>query len=257
MQRMRNKTCVVTGGASGIGLATVQRLAEEGGIVWLTDAEAEHGQAVAAELASHGLAVHFHALDVSRREQWEQVFGHIRAAGHQPEVLVNNAGIVIPGTIESTDLASWRRTLAVNLDGVFLGTQLGVQAMKDRGGAIINLASIEGLLGEPLALAYNASKGAVRLLSRSAAVHCARSGYGIRINAVCPGFVETPLVRDALASQPAEVAQALLEKVMQRTPMGRMAQPHEVAAAVAYLASDDAAYVTGSDLMVDGGYTAG
>ncbi len=257
MQRMKNKICLVTGGASGIGFATARRLAEEGAQVWLTDRDVARGEAAVATLCQAGLSVNFDRHDVTLREEWEAVLSAIKVGGRAPDVIVNNAGIVIPGSIESTDWASWRKTLDVNLDGVFHGLQLGVREMKENGGSIVNLASIEGLLGEPMALAYNASKGAVRLLTKSAAMHCARSGIKVRLNSVCPGFVETPLVIDAVSSQPPDVAQALMAKVLGRTPMGRMAQPLEIANAILYLASDEASYVTGSDLLVDGGYTAG
>lgn len=254
---MQDKTCLVTGAASGIGLAAATRLAQEGAHVWLTDLNTSQGEAAAAELARNGLSARFLRHDVTSRDDWETVLATVHAAGALLDVMVNNAGIVVPGSIESTDWVSWRKTLDVNLDGVFHGTQLGVRDMKARGGSIINMASIEGLLGEPMALAYNASKGAVRLLSKSAAVHCARNGINVRINSVCPGFVETPLVLDAVGSMPPEVAQAMLTKVLTRTPMGRMAQPVDVANAVLYLASEESSYITGSDLVVDGGYTAG
>lgn len=257
MPRMQDKTCLVTGAASGIGLATATRLAQAGAHVWLTDLNTTQGEAAAAELARSGLSARFLRHDVTSRDDWETVLATVHAAGAPLDVLVNNAGIVVPGSIESTDWVSWRKTLDVNLDGVFHGTQLGVRDMKARGGSIVNMASIEGLLGEPMALAYNASKGAVRLLSKSAAVHCARNGINVRINSVCPGFVETPLVLDAVGSMPPEVAQAMLTKVLTRTPMGRMAQPVDVANAVLYLASEESSYITGSDLVVDGGYTAG
>lgn len=257
MLRMQDKTCLVTGAASGIGLAAATRLAQEGAQVWLTDLNTAQGESAAAELTRAGLRARFMQHDVTSRNDWETILATIRAAGTPPDVIVNNAGIVIPGSIESIDWASWRKTLDVNLDGVFHGTQLGVRDMKARGGSIINLASIEGLLGEPMALAYNASKGAVRLLSKSAAVHCAKNGIPVRINSVCPGFVETPLVLDAVGAMPSDVAQAMMAKVLMRTPMGRMAQPLEVANAILYLASAEASYVTGTDLVVDGGYTAG
>lgn len=256
MNRLSGKTCLVTGAATGIGLATATRLAQEGAKVLLTDINVAKGEAAAAALAQAGHDVRFHPHDVVSRDAWEDAIAAAKTFGGL-DVIINNAGIVIPGSIESTDWASWRKTLDINLDGVFHGVQLGVREMKAKGGAIVNLASIEGILGEPMALAYNVTKGAVRLLTKSAAVHCAKSGYDIRINAVCPGFVETPLVLDAIGSLPPEIAQGFQAKVMGRTPMGRMAQPVEVANTILFLCSDEASYVTGSDLLVDGGYTAG
>lgn len=153
-------------------------------------------------------------------------------------------------------LAQWRHTLTCNLDSVFLGTQLAIELMKARGGSIINVASIEGLIGEPLVPAYNASKGGVRLFTRSVAAHCARNGYGIRVNAICPGYVETPMVLQAMAAAPTLQAKSMQAYLQQRIPMGRMARADEIAKAMLFLASDDSSYMTGADLVVDGGYLA-
>ena len=218
MLRMKNKTGLVTGTASGIGLAAATRLAQEGAHVRLTDMNTAQGEAATVELTRTGLSACFLRNDVTSRYDWETTLAAINAAGASLDVIANNAGIVIPGSIESIDWASWRKKLDVNLDGVSHGTQLGVCETKALGGSIINLASIEGLLGEPMAMAYNASKGAVRLLSKSSAVHCARNGIQVRINSVCPGFVETPMVLDAVGSMPPEVAQAMLTKVLARSP---------------------------------------
>ena len=256
MKRLSNKTCLVTGAASGIGLATAQRLAEEGARVLLTDINAEQGAAATAQLSGAGLQVRFIRHDVVQRREWTEAIQAAVEFGGSLDVLVNNAGIVLQGTIETCTAQEWQRIQAINTDGVFHGTQLGVAAMKGQGGSIINLASIEGLLGEPLAAAYNASKGAVRLLSKSAAAHCARSGYNIRINCVCPGFIETPLVLNALNSMPKEQAEAFRSKVALRTPMGRLGKPLEIANMILFLASDEASYITGADMIVDGGLTA-
>jgi 3alpha(or 20beta)-hydroxysteroid dehydrogenase len=257
MQRMQDKVCLVTGAASGIGLACARRLAEEGAHVLMTDHAVATGERETAALKAQGWSVSFHALDVTSREQWQAALACIAERHGTLDVLVNNAGIAQLGDIEHCAFADWKRTLEINLDGVFHGVQLAVQAMKAKGGSIVNIASIEGLLGEPLVAAYNASKGAVRLLSKSAATYCARAGYGIRVNAVCPGFVATPLVLENLAAMSADMAQATQAKVLGRTPMGRMGEPLEIAHAVLFLASDEASYITGIDLIVDGGYTAG
>jgi len=256
MSRLNNKTCLVTGAASGIGLSTARRMAEEGGKVLMTDINAAQGEAAAAELTQAGLNVRFIRHDVTQRADWQAAIKAAIAFGGSLEVLVNNAGIAIPADIESMTVADWRRTQDINTDGVMHGMQLGIAAMKAQGGSIVNLASIEGFIGEPLAAAYNASKGAVRILSKSAAVHCARAGYKVRINCVCPGFVETPLVLNAVSSMPVETAKAFQVKVLARTPMGRLAQPVEIANVVLFLASDEASYITGADMLVDGGLTA-
>lgn len=256
MSRLINKTCLVTGAASGIGLATARRLAEEGGKVLMTDINAALGEVTANELTRAGLTVRFFRHDVTQPDDWQAAIKAAVDFGGTLDVLVNNAGIAIPDDIESVSAADWRRTQDINVDGVFHGMQLGIAAMKANGGSIINLASIEGFIGEPLAAAYNASKGAVRILAKSAAVHCARSGYKIRINCVCPGFVETPLIMNAVSTMSAEVAQAFQSKVLSRTPMGRPAQPIEIANMILFLASDEASYITGADMLVDGGLTA-
>ena len=171
-------------------------------------------------------------------------------------MLVNNAGIALMGDIESTTPEQWQRTLEVNLSAVMLGTRKAVARMKGQGGAIVNMASIEGLIGEPLALAYNAAKGGVRLFSKSAAIHCARAGYGIRINCVCPGFIDTEMVRGAVGGLGAEAAEQFHQALMARVPMGRLGHAREIANAVLFAASDEASFMTGADLVVDGGHTA-
>jgi len=226
--------------------------------VLLTDIDVVQGEAACAALVAKGAKARFVRHDVADRGQWEVAVKAALEFTGSLDVIVNNAGIGLPGTIETCTAEEWRKTLAINLDGVFHGMQLGVLQMKQQtsGGAIVNLASIEGFLGEPLAAAYNATKGGVRILSKSAAAHCARAGYRIRINCVCPGFVETPLITNALASMPAETAQAFQQKVLLKTPMGRLAQPAEIASMILYLASDEASYITGADMLVDGGLTA-
>ncbi|MFD2645345.1 glucose 1-dehydrogenase [Pseudomonas japonica] len=256
MGRLQDKVCVITGAAKGIGLSTAQLFAREGASVLLTDIDQAGGLAAANALGEQGLTVGFLQQDVTDPAQWrdtldfcEQLFGRV-------DVLVNNAGVGAFCDVEQLSLEQWRHTLACNLDSVFLGTQQAIGRMKARGGSIINVASIEGLIGEPLVPAYNASKGAVRLLTRSVAAHCARQGYAIRVNALCPGYVETPMVQGALAAAPDEQAQGMLEYLRQRIPMGRMARPEEIAKAMLFLASDDSSYMTGADLVVDGGYLA-
>jgi NAD(P)-dependent dehydrogenase (short-subunit alcohol dehydrogenase family) len=257
MKRLNGKIALVTGAANGIGLATVRRLAEEGAQVLMTDIDARQGALEAANLSAAGLSVRFFRHDVTRRDEWDAAIDAVIEWGGRLDVLVNNAGIALLGSIEDCTPEQWQRTQAINVDGVFHGMQTGIAAMKTTGGgSIINLASIEGFLGEPMVAAYNASKGAVRILSKSAASHCARAGYNIRINCVCPGFVETPLVMNAMAAMPPEMAQAQQNKVLTRTPMGRMAQPVEIANMILFLASDEASYVTGADMLVDGGLTA-
>jgi NAD(P)-dependent dehydrogenase (short-subunit alcohol dehydrogenase family) len=257
MKRVQNKVCVVTGAARGLGLAAAEALAREGGRVLLTDLDRAAGEAETARLNGLGYTAQFTPQDVTDEAQWPRVLEQAVAAWGAPlDVLVNNAGIAALADVEQVSLAAWRKTLAVNLDGVFLGTQAAIARMKGRGGSIVNIASIEGLQGEQLIPAYNASKGGVRIFTRSAAIHCARAGYNIRINNVCPGFAETQMVAGALATLSPEDAQTFAGRTLARIPMGRFARPDEIAQAVLFLASDESSYVTGSDLVVDGGMTA-
>lgn len=255
--RVQGKVCVITGGARGLGLAAAERLLQEGAKVLLTDLDTAAGEAEATRLSSAGHAVAFVQQDVTDEVQWPRVLQAAISRWGRVDVLVNNAGIASMGDIESISYASWKKTIAINLDAVFLGTQAAIAVMKGQGsGSIINIASIEGLVGEPMIPAYNASKGGVRIFTRSAAIHCARKGYGIRINNICPGFAATQMVAGALASLTPEHAQAFAGGTLQRIPLGRFAEPVEIAQAVLFLASDESSYMTGSDLVVDGGMTA-
>ena len=221
----------------------------------ITDIDSEAGEAALSGFSEPARTA-FRPHDVTDATQWSDAVDHMEALWGGLDVLVNNAGVAVLGDIETLSFAQWRKTLDVNLDAVFTGTQLAIERMRHRGGSIVNIASIEGLIGDPLLPAYNTSKGGVRLLTRSAAIHCARQGYAIRINSVCPGFADTELVSGALATLPSDEAAAFAERTLARIPMGRFARPDEIAAAVLFLASDEASYVTGADLVVDGGLTA-
>lgn len=254
--RLDGKVVLVTGGASGIGLATIEICAREGATAVMTDIDARSGQAAAQQLLADGLNVEFHPHDVTSEADWRRVVDAVMRRHGRLDVLVNNAGIVRTVSLEEETLAGWRNTQAVNMEGVFLGTREAVRVMKDRGGSIINLSSIEGLVGEPLVPAYNASKGGVRIFTKSTALYCAQQRYGIRVNSVHPGYVATPMIGNALAVLPEDQATALHQAVMAGVPLGRMAEPREIAKAILFLASDDSSYMTGSELVVDGGYTA-
>lgn len=253
MGRLQDKVCVVTGGARGLGLAAVEAMLREGARVLFTDIDADEGQAQAKRLGAKAL---FRVQDATRPEQWDQVLDLAIEKWGRLDVLVNNAGIAIVQDVEQATLRDWQRTLDINLTAVFLGTQAAIARMKATQGSIVNIASIEGILGEAEIPAYNATKGGVRIFTKSAAIHCARTGYRIRINNVCPGFAETKMVAGAVASLPPAEGQAFAERTLRRIPMGRFAQPSEIAAAVLFLASDESSYMTGSDLVVDGGLTA-
>jgi 3(or 17)beta-hydroxysteroid dehydrogenase len=237
---------LVTGGASGIGRATAARLADAGFRVVVTDVDPA-GQQVVTDIAGALFVDH----DVTDEASWERAIASVLDAHGRLDVLVNNAGISYVRAVTDTTLADWRALMAVNLDGVFLGTKHGVRAMRRHGdgGSIVNVSSASGLVGSPLSSAYCASKGAVRLFTKAVALECAAEA--IRVNSVHPGAVRTPIWGKIGVSPELEVA------VGAASPLGRMAEPEEVADAIVYLASDAARYITGSELVIDGGFTAG
>ena len=253
---MESKVTLITGGAAGLGLASAEACAREGAAVIITDVNVAGGEAQASRLLGEGLQVKFKRQDVTSEDEWIKTVDEVVSEYGKLDVLVNNAGIgkIVP--IEQETLEGWRRTQAINMEGVFLGTREAIRVMKSHGGSIINISSIEGIIGEPLVPAYNASKGGVRIFTKSAALHCAREGYGIRVNSVHPGYVGTAMVVDAVSVLPAEEAQAFLQDLLTRIPLGRLGEPEEIANTVLFLASDESSYMTGSELVVDGGYTA-
>ncbi|MEO0435608.1 MAG: glucose 1-dehydrogenase [Pseudomonadota bacterium] len=253
MPNLKDSTAIVTGAARGIGKASAQALAEAGASVVLTDVSIEEGEATAAAIRSAGGKACFAYQDVTAETEWEKLFEHVLEKLGAVNVLVNNAGIAELGSIEDTSFDQWQRVMAVKSDAVFLGTRAAVRHMKNHGGgSIVNVSSIEGMVGSPILTAYNASKGAVRLLTKSAALHCAREGYQIRVNSIHPGFTETSLVTDAIPLAPEGFADAVLAD----TPLNRFAKPEEIAKGILFLASDDSSYMTGSELITDGGFTA-
>lgn len=254
--RLQNKIALVTGGASGMGLAFTRRLAQEGAKVYFTDINETGGRQAEQDLHAAGLRVAFLPQNVAAEADWLTVLEHIRAADGRLDVLVNNAGIAMSHNIETCTVEDFDRTLSVNLKSVFLGCKHGLALMKEGGGSIINVSSITAICGEPVALAYSASKAGVRYLSKSVALHCAEKGYAIRVNSLHPGYIDTPLLTSSNAAghlTDAEVA-ASRARIGGEIPMRRRGTPDEVAGAVLYLASDDSTYVTGTELVVDGGY---
>jgi NAD(P)-dependent dehydrogenase (short-subunit alcohol dehydrogenase family) len=254
--RVAGKVVLITGGASGIGLASAEACAREGAIVIITDLNVKEGEAQAKRLVAEGLKVEFLEQDATSEADWRRVVDEIIGRHGQLDVLVNNAGIAIIAPLEQETLDGWRKTQAVNMEGVFLGCREAVRVMKNRGGSIVNISSIEGLIGEPLLPAYNASKGGVRLFTKSVALYCAQQGYGIRANSVHPGLIGTPLVANFFANMPPEQAAILQQDVMSRIPLKRAGEPRDIGNGVLFLASDESSYMTGSELVIDGGYTA-
>jgi NAD(P)-dependent dehydrogenase (short-subunit alcohol dehydrogenase family) len=253
--RLNGKIALVTGGGSGLGEATCKRFAEEGAQVIITDINAEAAANVAAEINAAGGNATARTQDVTDEADWDSLMDEIVSSHGQLDVLVNNAGIAIPGSVEDTPLDDWRKTQAVNMESVFLGCRAAVKAMKERGGSIINISSIEGIVGEPTAAAYNASKGGVRIFTKSAALHCAKEGYAIRVNSVHPGFILTAMVENALGSMPQEAQDEMAERLDREIPMKAMGEALDIANGCLFLASDESKYMTGSELIIDGGYT--
>ena len=247
--RLDGKVALITGAASGIGRATVALFHAEGAKVAATD----RNEAGLAGL--DGVADLILAQDVTDEARWREVVDAVVAAFGRLDILVNSAGIALKGNIETATLDEFRRTEAVNVEGTFLGCREAIRAMKGKGGgSIVNLSSVAGIIGDAQSAAYCASKGAVRLLTKSAALHCGRAGYNIRLNSVHPSFADTPMVQELIASS--KNPERVREGLMRAAPLGRMGRAEEVANAILYLASDEASFTTGVELMVDGGLTA-
>jgi 3(or 17)beta-hydroxysteroid dehydrogenase len=256
--RVDGKVAVVTGAASGIGLACARLLAEQGARVVLADLDAPGAEKAATDIrAADGEAMAL-TLDVTRETDWQAAMERIMGAWGRIDVTVNCAGSRIERCFPSeTALEDWQLLLRINLAGVFLGTKHSLKAMQASDpvrGSIINVSSILGIVGLAGTDAYGASKGAVRSYSKSVAISCAEAGLRIRVNTVHPGFVDTPLLARALnAATDPQAARAAIEAL---APVGRLGRPEDVAWGVLYLASDEADFVTGAELVIDGGYTA-
>ncbi|HCP34289.1 MAG TPA: glucose 1-dehydrogenase [SAR324 cluster bacterium] len=252
MGRVDGKIALVTGAASGIGLQASLRLAEEGARVMMTDINVENGKKEAEKL---GRNAEFLKLDITLEEDWISVLRETVKRFQSLDILVNSAGMVLIADVEQISLEDWRHVHAVNLDGTFLGCKHGVRVMKEFGaGSIINLSSVSGLIGGFNLAAYNSSKGAVRMLTKSVALHCARSGYGIRCNSIHPTFIETPMLDSMIqdAPDPEKARQTLIRQV----PLKRIGTTDDVAKMIVYLASDESTFVTGTEMVIDGGVVA-
>lgn len=256
VSRFGGKTALVTGAASGIGRATALLLAREGASVVAADRD-EAGLNETVRLASEsGGDARAEALDVTSEAAWEKAIARVLSDRARLDVVVNCAGIAFVRPVADMTLDEWRRVMAVNLDGVFLGTRAAVRAMRGAGGgSVVNVSSASGIKAAPASSAYCASKAAVILFSKSVALECASDGSGVRVNVVAPGGVKTPMWERTAGA--AAMMDSDAWKAPPLAPIGkRFAEPEEIARAIAFLASSDASYVTGSVLAVDAGYTA-
>lgn len=260
--QVAGKVALVTGGASGIGRAIAELLSEEGGRVVVTDVDELRGPEVVAAIAKAGGEAVFLHQDVTSEPRWTEVTGEIERRFGRLDVLVANAGIGIgAASVVDMSLADWRRQTAINLDGVFLSVKYGLPLMRKTGaGSIILMSSLAGLRGSPTLAGYSATKGGVRLFAKSVAMECASMGDGIRVNSVHPGIIDTPIWGKIPAGGMANGQNAPIdcEALAQlATPLRRAGQAREIAQGVLYLASDASSYVTGSELVIDGGMLAG
>ncbi|MFN3609203.1 MAG: SDR family NAD(P)-dependent oxidoreductase [Hyphomonas sp.] len=272
MASVKDKVAIVTGAASGIGKAAALALAREGAAVMVTDIDEAGAQAVADEINKAGGKAAAMKQDVTDEAVWDGVFADTKSLLGAPSILINNAGIAIGGAIMDYSLADWRKQMEVNTDSVFLGTRAAMRTMNATGGgSIVNISSVAGLRGASGASAYCASKGAVRLFSKAAAMECAQLGLKIRVNSVHPGIIDTPIWQKSLTrmtetmhKEQSEVITAtfggngLDPKIIAAgsAPMGRPGAPEEVAELILFLASDASSYITGQEHVVDGGLTA-
>lgn len=255
MPRVAGKVAIVTGGAMGIGRACAELLAAEGAAVVLTDRAVDEGTSVVASLVAQKHRTIFIEQDVSSEDGWTNAIDVAVKTFGKLDILVNNAGVGWFGDVEHTTLDDWHKLLAVNLDGVFLGIKHAIAPMRAAGGgSIINISSIEGLIGDPGLAAYNSSKGAVRMLTKSAALYCANERTKIRVNSVHPGYIWTPMVQKAIDSS--GNPDQMRRRLEALHPVGHLGEVNDVAYGVLYLASDESTFVTGSELVIDGGYTA-
>jgi 3alpha(or 20beta)-hydroxysteroid dehydrogenase len=245
--RLKGKVALITGAAGGIGTAAARRLSQEGALLVLSDADEDGAIRVAAELGAGATAI---GHDVTSEEQWERALSHALDAHGRIDVLLNNAGVFLAAPLGETSLEDFRRVMEVNVTGVFLGMRTVAPTMAQRGaGSIVNVSSVAGLMGSPLLTAYAASKWAVRGMSKVAAKELARSG--VRVNSLHPGQIDTDM-----NTRQHEATPELIDKLIKGIPLRRIGTPEEVAAAVAYLACDESVYVTGTELVIDGGVTA-
>jgi NAD(P)-dependent dehydrogenase (short-subunit alcohol dehydrogenase family) len=259
MGRVDDKVAIISGGASGIGRGCAERLAEEGAIVVVTDIQEALGKETVANIVATGGQAEFLYHDVTDEIAWQGVVEHVVATYGGLNILVNNAGIGIGGSIVDMPLTEWQRQQAINLDGVFLGVKHTIPAMCETGsGSIINMSSVAGLKGSANLSAYNATKGGVRLFTKGVALECAQKRWPIRVNSVHPGLIDTPIWTKVNPEFFNEGENAVNVEAMAElgVPTGQLGYPRDIANGVLFLASDESSYITGTELVIDGGISA-
>ena len=251
MKRVEGKVALVTGAASGIGRASALMLAGQGAKVALTDINADDVREVAAQIGASAIGI---THDVTNEDAWIDALDQTVAQFGKLHILVNCAGTAIAGSVEETTLEDWRALHALDLDSVFLGCKHGIRHIAGSGGgSIVNISSISGIIAGHNLAAYNSAKAAVRHLTKSVALHCARQKNNVRCNSVHPAFVDTPILDNLIRTETREEG---LDKLARQTPLGIVGTPEDVAHAVVYLASDESRFMTGSELILDGGVSA-
>jgi NAD(P)-dependent dehydrogenase (short-subunit alcohol dehydrogenase family) len=253
MRRVAGKVALVTGAGLGLGRASALMLAREGARVAVTDVKEQEGRTVADEIIDAGGEAIFIRHDVSSEADWENAIATTLRRFGRLDILVNNAGVLLQASAEEMTLEQWRSLMAVNSDGAFLGTKHAIRAMRDKGGSIVNISSVAGMVGLANLGAYCASKGAVRLFTKAAALECATAGGKVRVNSIHPGGIWTPML-EAFVGRRGEAAADAAAADMH--PIGHAGEPDDIAYGVLYLASDESKFVTGAELVIDGGYTA-
>ncbi len=245
--RLDGKVALVTGGASGIGAAHVRVFAAEGAKVVVADVQEDKGREVADSVNNAGGVAVFVRLDVTNADDWQNAVNAAISQFGKLTTLINNAGVYWPGGVEEETTEKWNKMLAINQTGVWLGMKTAVPALRDSGsGVIVNISSLYGLIGSPGSIAYHATKGAVRIMTKAAALEYVRQG--IRVNSIHPGQIDTPILAGLTPEQN--------EQIKEATPMGRLGRPEEIAFGSLYLCSDEASYTTGIELVIDGGWFA-
>lgn len=256
-RRLANKAAIITGAASGIGAATAEVFSEEGASVVVADIDESNGRSVVQELFDKGRSAVFYPLDVTDYESWRACMAFTSQTFGKLNVLINNAGISHRKDVSQITIAEWNEIVAVNQTGVFYGIKTAIEEMRrnDEPCAIANASSIDGTVGESDLFAYCATKGAVAMMTKAAALYCGEQGLRIRVNSVHPGYIVTPMARID-AEQKGQTLDEYCADFLTKHPVGHLGDPRDIAYGYVYLASDDARFVTGTQLTIDGGYTA-